>query len=113
MSEHTLQGTLWPGGDWLRGRQKANAQPPLTQRMVPTRHAGDPHAPTGYLRRAHVDVDGRAQNTPVTHVERSADSGGFAQTGGISGGGHQGGENMIHCTVWIRRLASFRFKKRV
>jgi hypothetical protein len=67
--EHTLQGTLCMVY-LLRGRQRANAQPPLTQRMFELGLTAILLHDTGYLKK-RTDTEGTGAKYTATHVARS------------------------------------------
>ena len=69
--EHTLQGTLCMAR-LLRGRHRANAQPPLTHRLFQLGLLGILLHDTGYLKQ-NSDTEGTGAKYTVTHVNRSAE----------------------------------------
>jgi hypothetical protein len=95
--EHTLQGTLCLAR-LLRARQRANAQPPLTQRMFELAMIAILMHDTGYLKKRD-DTQGTGAKYTVTHVDRSADfAAGLLQQEGFPAADIQSVRNMIHCT---------------
>jgi hypothetical protein len=69
--EHTLQGTLCMARI-LQGRQRANAQPPLTQRMFELGMLAILLHDTGYLKKKE-DISGTGAKYTAVHVRRSAE----------------------------------------
>jgi len=69
--EHTLQGTLCMAR-LLRGRHRANAQPPISQRLFQLGLLGILLHDTGYLKERD-DTEGTGAKYTVTHVNRSAE----------------------------------------
>jgi hypothetical protein len=95
--EHTLQGTLC-FARLLHGRHKANAQPPLTQRMFQLGLVAILMHDTGYLKKRD-DTHGTGAKYTVTHVERSAEfAGALLKREGYSPEDIKSVQNMIHCT---------------
>lgn len=68
--EHTLQGTLCMAR-LLHGRHRANAQPPLTERLFQLGIIGILLHDTGYLKKRD-DTEGTGAKYTATHVHRSA-----------------------------------------
>lgn len=68
--EHTLQGTLCMAR-LLHGRHRANAQPPLTERLFELGIIGILLHDTGYLKKRD-DTEGTGAKYTATHVHRSA-----------------------------------------
>jgi len=100
--EHTLQGTLC-FARLLHGRQKANAQPALTQRMFQLGLIAILMHDTGYLKKRE-DTNGTGAKYTVTHVERSAEfAGALLKREGFAAEEIKSVQNMIHCTL----LATF------
>ncbi|HWC61308.1 MAG TPA: hypothetical protein VHC44_16560 [Verrucomicrobiae bacterium] len=95
--EHTLQGTLCLAR-LLHGRHRANAQPPLTQRMFQLGIIAILMHDTGYLKK-RTDTEGTGAKYTVTHVNRSADfAGAFLKQEGFPPEDIKSVQNMIHCT---------------
>jgi len=95
--EHTLQGTLC-FARLLHGRQKANAQPPMTQRMFQLGLIAILMHDTGYLKKRD-DTQGTGAKYTVTHVDRSAEfAGALLKREGYSPEDIKAVQNMIHCT---------------
>ena len=95
--EHTLQGTLCLAR-LLRGRQRANAQPPLTQRMFELGVIAILMHDTGYLKKRD-DTQGTGAKYTVTHVQRSADfAAALLRQQGFPSEDVKSVQNMIHCT---------------
>ena len=69
--EHTLQGTLCMAR-LLRGRHKAGASPPLTERVFQLGILAILLHDTGYLKKLG-DTEGTGAKYTITHVGRSAD----------------------------------------
>ena len=69
--EHTLQGTLCMA-HLLHARHRANAQPPLTERLFQLGIIGILLHDTGYLKK-HDDTEGTGAKYTATHVNRSAE----------------------------------------
>jgi hypothetical protein len=95
--EHTLQGTLCLVR-LLHGRHKANAQPPLTQRLFQLGLIAILMHDTGYLKKRE-DTHGTGAKYTVTHVDRSAEfAGALLKREGFSAEEIKSVQNMIHCT---------------
>jgi hypothetical protein len=95
--EHTLQGALCMVR-LLDGRQRAKAQPPLTQRMFQLGVIAILMHDTGYLKRRN-DTEGTGAKYTVTHVDRSAGfAAGLLKEKNFPAEDIQAVQNMIHCT---------------
>jgi hypothetical protein len=95
--EHTLQGTLCMAR-LLRARQRANAQPPLTERMFHLGLLAILMHDTGYLKK-RGDTEGTGAKYTVTHVDRSADfAAELLRAKKFSAEDIKAVQNMIHCT---------------
>lgn len=95
--EHTLQGTLCLAR-LLRGRQQANAKPPLTHRMFELALLAILMHDTGYLKK-RSDTQGTGAKYTVTHVDRSAQfAARLLAEKGFSPEEIKAVQNMIHCT---------------
>jgi hypothetical protein len=95
--EHTLQGTLCLAR-LLRGRQRANAQPPLTQRICELGIIAILMHDTGYLKKRD-DTHGTGAKYTVTHVDRSAEfAAALLRQQCFSTSDIKAVQNMIHCT---------------
>lgn len=95
--EHTLQGTLCMVR-LLRGRYRANAQPPLTERMFQLGVLAILMHDTGYLKK-RADVEGTGAKYTVTHVDRSAQfAAGLLAEKKFPAEDIKAVQNMIHCT---------------
>jgi hypothetical protein len=95
--EHTLQGTLC-FARMLHGRHKANAQPPLTQRMFQLGLLAILMHDTGYLKKRN-DTEGTGAKYTVTHVQRSAEfAAALLKQQNFSPEDIKSVQNMIHCT---------------
>jgi len=107
--EHTLQGTLCMAR-LLRGRHRAGAEPPLTQRMFELGLLAILLHDTGYLKKRE-DKEGTGAKYTVTHVERSTE---FAEVllreKGFSAKDIQAVQDMIRCTGVDARLSAITFQ---
>jgi hypothetical protein len=107
--EHTLQGTLCMAR-LLRGRQAANAQPQITQRLFQLGLIGILLHDTGYLKKRD-DTEGTGAKYTVTHVNRSAE---FAARllgeKGYNFADIHSVQNMIRCTGVDAALSAIPFQ---
>ena len=95
--EHTLQGTLCLSR-LLRGRHRAGAPPPLTQRIFELGIIAILMHDTGYLKKRD-DTQGTGAKYTVTHVHRSAEfAASLLKREGFSPEDIKAVQNMIHCT---------------
>jgi hypothetical protein len=110
--EHTLQGTLCLAR-LLHGRQKAQAQPPLTQRMFQLGLIAILMHDTGYLKRRE-DTQGTGAKYTVTHVDRSAEfAAALLKREGFSPEDVKSVQNMIHCTGVDAALSVIPFQSEI
>ncbi len=106
--EHTLQGTLCMAR-LLRARQRAGAQPALTERVFQLGIIAILLHDTGYLKR-HGDNDGTGAKYTVTHVARSAEfAADLLASKGLARTDIAAVQNMIRCTGINANLAAIPF----
>lgn len=95
--EHTLQGTLCMAR-LLRGRRRANAEPPVQQKMFQLGLIAILMHDTGYLKKRN-DTEGTGAKYTVTHVDRSAEfAAALLMEKKFSPEDIKSVQNMIHCT---------------
>ena len=110
--EHTLQGTLC-FARLLHGRQKANAQPPLTQRMFQLGLVAILMHDTGYLKKRN-DNEGTGAKYTVTHVDRSAEfAAALLRQQSFPPEEIKAVQNMIHCTGVDAALSVIPFQSEI
>jgi len=111
--EHTLQGTLCMARLML-GRHKAQAAPPIPQRMFELGVLAILLHDTGYLKRRD-DVEGTGAKYTITHVSRSAEFAGqlLAEKGGFRAAEIHAVQNMICCTGVTANIAALSFSDEV
>jgi hypothetical protein len=110
--EHTLQGTLCLAR-LLRGRQRANAQPPLTQRILQLGLLAILMHDTGYLKK-RGDTQGTGAKYTVTHVDRSAEfAAALLKQQCLPPEDIKAVQNMIHCTGVDAALSVIPFQSEI
>jgi len=110
--EHTLQGTLCLAR-LLRGRQRANAQPPLTQRILQLGLLAILMHDTGYLKK-RGDTQGTGAKYTVTHVDRSAEfAAALLKQQCFPPEDIKAVQNMIHCTGVDAALSVIPFQSEI
>jgi hypothetical protein len=110
--EHTLQGTLCLAR-LLLGRHRADAQPPLTQRVFELVLLAILLHDTGYLKKRD-DLEGTGAKYTVTHVERSADfAAALLSEKSFNQTDIQAVQSMIRCTGVNARLGSIPFGQEI
>src|SRR5439155_2237036 len=107
--EHTLQGTLCMAR-LLCGRQRAGAQPALTECMFQLGLLAILLHDTGYLKKRD-DTKGTGAKYTLTHVERSADfAARLLAEKGFSASDIKAVQNMIRCTGVEAKLSAIPFQ---
>ena len=107
--EHTLQGTLCMA-HLLHGREKAGAQPPLTERLFQLGIIGILLHDTGYLKK-RTDTEGTGAKYTATHVHRSAEfAAQFLSEKWFSTTEIKSVQNMIRCTGVDAVLTKIQFQ---
>ena len=106
--EHTLQGTLCLAR-LLHGRQRANAQSPLTERLFQLGIIGILLHDTGYLKKRE-DKEGTGAKYTATHVHRSAEfAGKLLSEKGVAPVDIAAVQSMIRCTGVDAKLREIPF----
>ena len=110
--EHTLQGTLCMAR-LLRARHRANAQPPIAERMFQLGIIAILMHDTGYLKR-RGDIAGTGAKYTVTHVDRSADfAAALLAEKNFPPQDIKAVQNMIHCTGVDAALSVIPFQSEI
>ena len=110
--EHTLQGTLCLAR-LLYGRDRAGAQPPLTQQMFQLGLLAILLHDTGYLKK-RGDTEGTGAKYTITHVARSSEfAAQLLREKGFDASAIRAVQNMIRCTGVNTRPSEIPFQNEI